>query len=104
MVGGGGGGDVEGHAKGNGALDELVEEDGGGGGVGEFWRGGDAGVVHDDGQRGVLHGQRDQSGDGLSVRNTKRKKRAHDTYLSGRPQMEGEAGGSGVGTWPSFSG
>jgi hypothetical protein len=64
--------------------------------------------VHDYGQSGILDGERDQS----TARETsdrqgqkKDRKTAHDTYLSGRPQTDGGAGGSGVErAWPGFSG
>jgi len=56
-----GAGVVEGHGEGDGALEELVDKDGGGRGVGELWRSDDARVVHHNCKSGILDGEGDEA-------------------------------------------
>lgn len=69
LTAGGGGVDaVGGDDEGDGALEELVEEHGGRGRVRLGGRDGDARVVHHYRERGVLHGEGDEAGAGISTR------------------------------------
>jgi hypothetical protein len=94
----------EGDDDGDGALEKLVEENSGGGRVSLGGSDGDSGVVHDDGEAGVLEGERDKArveegerwGSQLRSPRTrcfvvrlKQETGTYETYFNGRPRNMG---------------
>ena len=56
-----GAGVVESHGEGDGAFEELIEEDGRGRRVGTLWGGDDTRVVHHNSKGGILDGEGDKA-------------------------------------------